>query len=213
MQKLPILLTAALLASPLLAKPMIPRLPSDSDLVAELPNGKTLETRLNADLNGDGIRDTAAVVRSEEERKLVVLLGYSYETDMGYRPVGFMAMDISPLGDARLSVKAGVLIVEDLTGGTTAISSLYRFRYEKPADKMRLIGDDVTLYSRTAMHGSVEVSTNRLTGVQIVKRSEIKGKGENASLVPGKPAIKRVSRKPVYMEEAPDPAVTVGWGD
>lgn len=191
-----------------------PSQPHESgELRSRLPAGATIEVQLEADITGDGLRDIIAVGRGEDERKLVVLVAYSTDTDMGYRPVGEMAMDTSPLGSAELSLKAGVLIVEDLTGGTTAISSLYRFRYDKPADRMRLIGDDVTLYSRTNMHGSVEVSTNRLTGVRITKRSEIKGKGENASLVPGKPAIKRVSRKPVYMEEAPDPAVMVGWGD
>lgn len=188
--------------------------PNESgELLGRLPTGATIETRLDADITGDGLRDIVAVGRSEEERRLVVLVAYSWDTDMGYRPVGSMAMDISPLGQARLSVKAGVVIVEDLTGGTTAISSLYRFRYEKQTDRMRLIGDDVTLYSRTAVHGSVEVSTNRLTGMQIAKRSEVRGKGENASLVPGKPAIKRVPRAPIYMEDAPDPFETVGLGD
>lgn len=212
MRKVLVLLAAAL-AAPALAKPMIPRLPSNSDLVANLPNGTALETRLDADLNGDGIRDTAAVVRSDDERKLFVMLGYSSETDLGYRTVGSLTMDISPLGDAQLSVRNGVLIVEDLSGGTTAVASLYRFRYEAPVDRMQLIGDDVTLYSRTNMHGSVNISTNRLTGVRITKRSELRGKGENASLVPSKPVMTKISRKPVYMEEAPDPTETVGFGD
>lgn len=183
------------------------------EIRGRLPEGATVEARLDVDLNSDGLRDFIVVGSNENERKLIVFVAFSSDTDMGYRPVGDLVMDTSPLGSAELSFKAGVLVVKDLTGGTTAVSSLYRFRYDKAADRMRLIGDDVTLYSRTAIHGSVEVSTNRLTGVQIVKRSEIKGMGENASLVPGKPAIKRVSRKPVYMEDAPDPAVTVGWGD
>lgn len=206
------ILALALAASSAVAKP--PKQPREGgELRSRLPEGATIEARLDGDFNSDGLRDLAVVGRTDEERKLVVFLAFSSDTDMGYRPIGSMAMDISPLGDAKLSFKSGVLIVEDLTGGTTAISSLYRFRYDKPADRLRLIGDDVTLYSRTNMHGSVEVSTNRLTGVQITKRSQIKGEGENASLVPGKPATKRVSRQPVYMEEAPDPAVTVGWGD
>jgi len=183
------------------------------ELRSLLPAGATIEVQLDADITGDGLRDIVAVGRGEDERKLVVLAAYSTDTDMGYRPVGSMAMDFSLLGSAELSLKAGVLIVKDLTGGTTSISSLYRFRYEKPADKMRLIGDDVTLYSRTNSHGSVEVSTNRLTGVQIVIRKQIKGEGENASLIRGSALVKRVLRKPIYMEDAPDPSETVGFGN
>lgn len=200
------------LSSLALAKP--PSQPIESgEIRSRLPASATIETRLDADITGDGLRDIVVVGRSEDERRLVVLVGYSTDTDMGYRPVGEMAMDISPLGSAELSLKAGVLIVEDLTGGTTAISSLYRFRYDKPADRMRLIGDDVTLYSRTYTHGSVGISTNRLTGVQVTTRSELRGKGGNVRLVESKPVTTLVSRKPVYMEEAPGPAETLGWGD
>lgn len=201
-----------LAASAATAKP--PAQPKESgEQRSRLPEGATVEARLVADFNNDGLRDFAVVGGTAEERKLIVFLAFSSETDMGYRPVGDMAMDLSPLGEAKLTFKNGVLIVEDLSGGTSSVSSLYRFRYEKPADRMRLIGDDVTYYSRTYMHGSVEVSTNRLTGVRITKRSEVKGKGENASLVPGKPVQSRVSSKPLYMEDAPDPAETVGLGD
>lgn len=201
----------------LLATPLVARLPplptmSTAELEGYLPDGASVETRIDLDVTGDRLKDVVAVGRTEESRKLVVLAGYQHETDMGYRPIGQMSLDLSPLGKAALRMAGNVLLVEDLTGGTTAVSSLYRFRYDRPADRMRLIGDDVTLYSRTYAHGSTDISTNRLTGVQITKRSEINGEGENASLVPGKPTTRRVSRKPIYMEEAPDPAVTLGWG-
>lgn len=206
------ILALALAASSATAKP--PMQPKESgELRSRLPEGATVEARVGDDLTGDGLRDLAVVGGTEEERMLIVFAAFSSETDMGYRPIGSMAMDISPLGSATLSFKKGVLIVEDLTGGTTAVSSRYRFRYDKAADRMRLIGDDVTLYSRTNMHGSTDISTNRLTGVQITKRSEIKGTGENASLVPGKPVTRKISNKPIYMEDAPDPAVTVGLED
>lgn len=206
------ILALILAASAAPARP--PAQPTESgELRGRLPAGATIEVQLDADITGDGLRDIVAVGRVEDERKLVVLIAYSTDTDMGFRPVGEMAMDISPLGSAELNLKAGVLIVEDLTGGTTAISSLYRFRYDKPTDRMRLIGADVTLYSRTYTHGGVAISINRLTGVQVTTRSELRGKGGNVRLVDSKPVTKRISRKPVYMEEAPDPAATLGWGD
>lgn len=206
-----IALALALTAATLAAKP--PSQPKESgELRSRLPKGATVEAQLVADFNNDGLRDFAAVGRTEEDRKLVVFVAFSSDTDMGYRPVGDMAMDVSPLGDAKLTFKNGTLIVEDLTGGTSAISSLYRFRYEKAADRMRLTGDDVTYYSRTYMHGSLEVSTNRLTGVRITKRSAVRGQGEYASLVPGRSIKSTVSRKPIYMEDAPDPSETAGLG-
>ena len=207
-----LLLTALALASPAAAKfPPLPRM-SAAELVGYLPQGGTLEVRMDADVTGDGLKDVVAVGKGEDVRKLVVLAGYQVETDMGYRPVGQMDMDPSPLGDASLKVQNGVLLIEDLTGGTTAVSSLYRFRYDRAADRMRLIGDDVELYSRTWAHDGLKVSTNRLTGVQIRTANKLVGHGENASYAPAAPVTRRISRAAIYMEEAPDPADTVGLG-
>lgn len=169
-----------------------------------------VETRLDADFTGDGLHDVAFVVRGDERRLLKVMVGYATDVDVGYDPVGEMQMDISPLGDASLSVKKGVLIVEDLTGGTTAIQSLYRFRYDPVAKKMRLICDDVTLYSRTTQHDSTAISTNRLTGLQLVTRSVLGKDGAYTD----QPAQKRqVPTKPIYMDNAPAPEDTLGFGN
>lgn len=196
----------------LAASPALPPVGA-AELALYLPDGATVERRIDADVTGDGIRDTVAIGRTDEDRRLVVLAGYVEEVDMGYRPIGELKMDPAPLGTAGLSVKAGVLIVEDLTGGTTAISSLYRFRFDPAAQKMRLIGDDVELYSRTYAHGGVKISTNRLTGQRITTRKTLAGRGANARYVAAKPVTSYVPRSPVYMEDAPDPAETLGWGD
>lgn len=185
-----------------------PRL-SDEALASYMPDGARLETRLDADVTGDGLRDVVFVARNDDVRTLKVMAAYSVETDMGYDPVGELKMDISPLGDASLSEKKGVLIVEDLTGGTTAIQSLYRFRFDPVPKRMRLIGDDVTLYSRTNQHDSTEISTNRLTGLQLVTRSVLGKDGTYTD----QPAQKRkVPTKPLYMEQAPAPEDTLGFG-
>lgn len=179
------------------------------DLVSYMPDGATIETRLDQDVTGDGLRDLVFVARNDETRVLKVMVAYTDEFDMGYAPVGEMRMGESPLGDASLSVKKGVLIVEDLDGGTTAIQSLYRFRFDPKDNRMRLIGDDVSLYSRTNAHDSTAISTNRLTGVQIVKRSVVGKDGYT-----GQPEQKKqVPTAPVWMEDAPSPAKTLGWGE
>ncbi len=179
------------------------------DLVSYMPDGATIETRLDQDVTGDGLRDLVFVARNDETRVLKVMVAHADEFNMGYEPVGEMRMGDSPLGDASLSVKKGVLIVEDLDGGTTAIQSLYRFRFDAKENRMRLIGDDVSLYSRTNAHDSTAISTNRLTGLQIVKRSVVGNDGYTDQ----PEQKKQVSTAPVWMEDAPSPAKTLGWGE
>jgi hypothetical protein len=186
-----------------------PSMLENSELTGWMPDGAQVETRLDADVTGDGLRDLVFVARNDEMRVLKVLVAYANEFDMGFDPLGEMRMGDSPLGDATLSVKKGVLIVEDLDGGTTAIQSLYRFRFDGKARRVRLIGDDVSLYSRTNAHDTTSISTNRLTGVQIVKRSVV---GEDGYT--DQPEQKKtVPTRPIYMEDAPSPADTLGWGD
>ena len=174
-----------------------------------LPIGAEVEARVDADFTGDGFVDAAAVAVKGDERLLVVVAS----SPRGLVKIGQTAMDSDPLGTAELKVARGVLIVEDLTGGTTALSSTYRWRFDPSVRKMRLIGDDVSLYSRTYAHDGRDVSTNRLTGVQIGTFQYLKGRGENASYAPSKPVRKTVSRDPIYMGDEPNPARTMGWGN
>lgn len=211
---LPLFACIALLvvATPVLAadRPQ-PMPPADEDLAPYLPEGQNarIEVRLDADFTGDGLRDLAYVVRGDEIRSLRVMVAYVNEFDMGHDPVGEMAMGLSPLGTAVLSAKKNVLIVEDLDGGTTAVQSLYRFRFDPKQQRMRLIGDDVSLYSRTNAHDSTSISTNRLTGAQTLKRSVVGDDGYTDQPV----QKKTVSTRPVYMEDTPLPETTVGLGD
>ncbi len=178
-------------------------------LAPYLPDGANIETRLDADLTGDGIRDLAVVAANDDARVLKVMIGYVDEFSLGLDPVGEMRMGSAPLGAASLTVKKGVLIVEDLDGGTTAIQSLYRFRFDPKQTKMRLIGDDVTLYSRTNAHDSRSISTNRLNGMQIVKRSVV---GEDG-YTDQPEQKKKVGTAPIWIEDAPLPEDTLGFGD
>ena len=174
----------------------------------ELPPGMELETRLDADLNADGLADIAFVARNEESRVLGVLFGFVEAMDMGHSPADKTELAIDALAPASLSAPKGVLVVEDLTGGTTAISSTYRYRYEAKSKHMRLIGDDVKLYSRTNAHGWQEISTNRLTGLQIRRSADLDDAGEYVE----KPETRgKVPTTPLYMEDAPTPEATLGW--
>jgi hypothetical protein len=163
------------------------------------------------DFDGDGRDDVALVVSDEERRALVVALA----DDAGFRRIGVAEMVTTPLGDASLEVRKGVLLVTDLTGGTSAVQSTYRYRYEKESGRMRLIGDDVSLYSRTWQHGTTTISTNRLNGKRITTRNDLVGEpGENAELGPDQATTTHVPTEPkLYLETAPSPEATLGFGD
>ena len=203
-----LLLAAAALPVPAQQLRHPPKMEAE-EMAMYLPDGGTLEVRLDEDVTGDGVRDVVFVGRNDEVRVLKVMAGYVDEFNTGHDPIGEMRMGDAPLGSASLSVKKGVLLVEDLDGGTTAIQSLYRFRFDRKQRRMRLIGDDVTLYSRTNAHDSTSISTNRLNGLQIVKRSVV-GKDGYTDQPEQK---KQVSTAPVWMEDAPSPAKTLGWDE
>ena len=110
------------------------------------------------------------MVRGEDLRYARVMLAYRSEVDFGHQPVGELELDASPLGPAALSIRNGVLVIEDLTGGTTATATTYRYRYDQPHHQMRLIGIDAERYSRTSSHDIIKVSWNLLNGDHVVER-------------------------------------------
>ena len=184
-------------------------LPPDQDLLADLPDGAHLETRRNGDINGDGIPDVAFVGGNETERWLAVKIGYKDELDWGFEPVSVnKGLDAYPLGAAGLSVKKNVLIVEDLTGGTTATNAVYRYRWDPQRKRMQLIGLDAERYSRTNAHDSFKISWNLLTGAHETVRGILNQhpKGDDdAAYFPQKPVRSVHETQPVYMEDTPNP--------
>jgi len=201
------LLSVALCAAGLSAMAAQPPIPERADAPPRfLPAGWRMETQLEADFNADGSNDIAMVVRNDDERWLLVALGEG----KGLHRIGLGELDPYPLGDASLEAKKGVLLVTDLTGGTTAIQSVYRYRYEAATGRMQLIGDDAELYSRTNQHGGIKVSTNRLTGARLTQTSELDDKGEYRF---SKEKRSTVPKDKLYLETAPTPEDTVELGE
>jgi hypothetical protein len=171
-----------------------------------VPEGWRMEAQLEADFDADGKFDIAMVVRNDDERWLLVAVGEG----KGLRRIGLGELDPYPLGDASLEEKKGVLLITDLTGGTTAISSTYRYRFEPASGRMQLIGDDVELYSRTNAHGGIKVSTNRLNGARLTQTSTIdEPDGERRF---SKEKATSVPKDKLYLETAPSPEDTLGLG-
>ncbi len=184
-------------------------IPSDQDLLADLPAGANLEARRNGDINGDGIPDVTFVGGNENERWLVVKMGYKDELDWGFEPVSVnKGLDAYPLGAANLSIKNNVLVVGDLTGGTTATATTYRYRWDAKLKRMRLIGLDAERYSRTNSHDSYKLSWNLLTGAHETARGILNEhpKGDDdAAYRYSKPDRTVRKSKPLYMEDTPVP--------
>ena len=162
-------------------------------------SGETLETRLDADINGDGTDDLAYIVNADAWRELRVVIA-------GRTGVEALDLSIDPLGPGELKMAGDVLTFVDLTGGTTAYASTRRYRYDGTNNRMRLIGLDVTLYSRTFAHNGYETSWNLLTG---------QGTARELRLTDGAPDDRAYDKvhevnfrrrtRPVWLTDTPDP--------
>lgn len=174
-----------------------------------LEPGEEIEVKIEGELNADGLDDVAYVVSTDDSRKLVVLLSYKDEVDVDFELPETTELEPSPLGSASLSIERGVLKVEDLTGGTTAINAIRRYRYERGAERMRLIGMDATLYSRTFAHDGFELSWNLLNGDLITRELTLSGDASDAAYDPVvEHRTKRRAGK-VWFADSPDPRALI----
>ena len=148
---------------------------TDTMLNDWLEAGEEIETRVDGDLNADGDQDTAYVVASPDARTLRVMLSYRSEVDIGHSPAGELKLESDRLGPAGLTIDKGILTIRDLTGGTTALAATYRYRpaATKDGPRMRLIGLDATVYSRTFAHDGNEMSWNVATGDTITNQLKV----------------------------------------
>lgn len=167
-----------------------------------------LEGRLDGDLNGDGEVDTIYVQRGEDSRKLSVMVAYRTEVDLGHDPLGQLTLDPYPLGPASLAIRNGVLVVDDLTGGTSATAATYRYRFDAAKRRMRLIGLDAKYYSRTNNHGWRSVSWNLLTGTYVEEEADLM-EGPDKAYGPARTKRSKRPAKVVFMEDTPSPEALV----
>ena len=159
--------------------------------------GHDVEARVDADFDGDGRVDIAYITTDGETRNLYVTLAAG-ESE-------YLPLDTTPLGSGELTFTKGVLVFEDLTGGTTAYSTTRRYRFDEEAGRMRLIGFDSTLYSRTYAHDGYELSWNLLTGKLITRELHLNEKGGDAAYDPI--VEKTTTRKSgkIWLFDTPDP--------
>lgn len=174
----------------------------------ELAAGAEVESRVNGDLNGDGVEDAAYIAHNDDSRALTVVLSVKDEFTFDYRTEVLM-LEPTSLGPGTLALDGNVLKFEDMTGGTTAVSSTRRFRYDGRGGRMRLIGLDATVYSRTYAHDGFETSWNLLTGDATTRELRLNTGGGDAAYNPGpRHSFKRRVRAQ-YLADSPDPEVVL----
>ena len=174
----------------------------------ELPAGVVVESRVDGDLNRDGLEDVAYVAHNEDSRTLTVLLSVTHEFDFEYRPE-VLPLDLTEFTPGKLSLDGNVLKFEDMTGGTTAVSSTRRFRYDGRGERMRLIGLDATVYSRTYAHDGFETSWNLLTGNATTRELKLNTGGGDAAYNPGPQRSFRRRIPAQGLADSPDPEVVL----
>ncbi|HEY8355229.1 MAG TPA: hypothetical protein VIK69_09480 [Methylophilaceae bacterium] len=179
--------------------------PTDDELKAHIGNGAEIEARLDADLTGDGVPDTAFVGRADS-RILMVLAGHRDGKRITYKAIGETGLPDGAQAPAVLSLRRNVLVVKDLTGGTTATATTYRYRYDANTRRMRLIGLDAERYSRTNAHAPLKISWNLLTGDHLVHYARPAKKGKADAAYDYDPPERTMREtEPVWMEETPNP--------
>lgn len=174
---------------------------------AVLAEGESVEVERQADLNRDGVPDLAYVVRADDRRELRVVVS-------GPKPAPqILPLDPYPLVDGTLKISGNVLSLDDLSGGTTAVLSTHRFRWDAKLRAIRLIGLDATLYSRTLAHDGHKASWNLLTGTLRTHTMQLRNDDSVIAYdeINHRRRIKR--SKPLRLEQSPDGPDLLGWPD
>jgi len=175
-----------------------------------VPAGWQIASRAEGDLDGDGRPDlllqlaprdydASGVAAAPEAQALLVLLS---SAGGGLRRAGLatrLLVPIVPQYILNLSVRKGVLVVNQNFGMTDVTDLTHRFRYEPAAGRFLLIGKDAEFYHRPQGPNwpASKVSENYLTGVRLTTTERWRGER------PLKPAETRgqVARTRVFLED------------
>lgn len=177
----------------------------------QLAEGEVIEAQINADLNADGTPDLAYVAAKDDARELRVVTSYRDQFEIGANRPQVLALDPYPLADGMLKMKGDVLALEELGGGTTAVFSTHRFRWDPKLGAMRLIGLDATLYSRTYAHDGQEASWNLLTGDLVTRTLKLNKSGGDAAYKKVGETKTKKSSPPLRLEKSPSGDELLEW--
>ena len=174
-----------------------------------LPRGWKIDARAEGDLNGDRLLDHAlqlvpedydssGISAAPEAQALLILL--SADGDR-LRLAGLatkLLVPIVPQYILAVSIKNGVLVINQNFGMTDVADLTHRLRYEPTWGRFLLIGKDTFNYHRPQgpEWPAIRISENYLTGVQLTTTDRWLSNGTN------RPTTKRgrVARSRVFVE-------------
>ena len=193
------------------------QVPAEGSSVKDfLPRGWKVGARAEGDLNGDRLSDqvlqlvpedydsTGISAAPEAQALLVLLAGDSGNLKRAGLATKLL-VPVVPQYILDISIKNGVLVINQNFGMTEVADLTHRFRYEPEPGRFLLIGKDRFNYHRPQgpTWPATKISENYLTGVRLTTTDRWLRNGTN------KPRTKRgpVARTRVFLEdvnEAPD---------
>ena len=143
-----------------------------------LPRGWQIGARVGGDLNGDGRtdhalqllpegHDSSGITAAPESHALLVLLSAEGGRLRRAGLATKLLVPVVPQYGVEMTIKNGVLVVNQNYGMTDVTDLTHRFRYETASGRFLLIGKDTFSYHRPQgpRWPSTRVSDNYLTGV------------------------------------------------
>ena len=185
---------------------------------AFVPKGWVSQDEQTGDLNGDGLPDAVLQLiedlpkKSDDDfrtryRALLILFKIADGKYTRAAVAGSLLMCggcggmLGGTGDsaaADVKIEKGVLLVSQLAGSRESTDHLQRFRFNAATKQFLLIGEDVANVDR-ATGASEVISTNYLTGKQVIERRKYNEKTDKDVLLSKK--IKVVARKQKPIEQ------------
>ena len=181
--------------------------PAEADIAKFIKDNGRLISRLNADVTGEGVPDAIIVLAQDHNSTATVNVLFQLNgktadgkgTLKGIQGADSVTLDNSPLGPPTARVANGVLIVENIVGGSTVrTAATYRYRFDALEGRMRLIGLDA---ERTSTTFGAKLSWNVVTGAHVFRSGPIEDNAKRYG-----PEI-RTTYKPgtTYMSLEPKP--------
>jgi hypothetical protein len=163
--------------------PVIRGLASEGPRAASfVPRGWVLEQQAEGDLTGDRRPDLAVLIRqqrpddAEHDRALVVV---ERGADGVYARIGVGTRFLlcsscygavaGAVGTPLLSIRRGVLHIDQLSGSREARERALRFRLDAESGRMQLVGEELNAWDRVDRHGTRTV-TNHLARTRVIER-------------------------------------------
>lgn len=151
------------------------------------------------DWNGDGIADRAAII-SGADAGLILEVITSGASAAKQRLV---LDDDGSLMMPSVEVDGNALILRQLTGGTTAVSSTHRFVWNAALGAMRLTRLDATFYSRTYAHDGREATWDLIEGTLATQSLTLRRDGGDRAYDITDQQVATKPSPPLRLEDAP----------